>query len=103
MALLGVGWGELAPARRAVSPAVHVPAAVGLERRRTVRAHDPEVLEPIVVANPVDVIEDQRQPPSLPEFALPAQLTTPRLDAFRVQALLELPTRERRSCDEDLV
>jgi len=59
MALLGVGGGEVAPARRASSSSVHIPAAVGLQRRGAVRANDPKVFEPIVVTNPIDVIEDQ--------------------------------------------
>jgi hypothetical protein len=50
---------ELATAGLAEAVMIHVAAAVGVERRGAVRADDPEVLEPMIVANAVDVIQDQ--------------------------------------------
>jgi hypothetical protein len=32
---------------------------MGVEASRAVRTDDPQVLEPVVVANPVDVVDDQ--------------------------------------------
>jgi hypothetical protein len=45
--------------------------AVGIEDRRAVRAHDPEVLQTVVVADAVDVVEDQTHGPAAPELAEP--------------------------------
>jgi len=45
-----------------------------VERCRAVRADDPEVLETVVVRNPIDVIEDQRHRASVPQLVLTADL-----------------------------
>ena len=49
-----------------------LPAAVRLERRGAVRADDAQVLEPVVIRNAVDVVEDQRERPSAPALTLAA-------------------------------
>jgi hypothetical protein len=93
---------EVVTARGALSRPLDVPTAVCRERRRAVRTHDAEVLEPVIVADPVDVVEDQRKPASAPQLALPAELAALRLKSRRVQPLLEMAARERRALDEDL-
>src|SRR5215208_7105900 len=55
------------------------PAAVGVERSCAVRAHDPEIVEPVVVVDAVDVIEDQAHRLALPLLALAAELAITRL------------------------
>ena len=71
--------------------------AMRVERRRAVRADDPEVLEPVVVGDAVDVVEDQRHPPPVPLLALPAELARARLEPVVVEPLLELPALVRRA------
>ncbi len=102
VALLGSNCLELSSARRARSPAAHVAAAMRLKRRCAIRADDLEVLEAIGVTDSIDVIEDQRDALSAPELVLTAQLAATRLEAFCVEALLELSAREGRPSDEDL-
>jgi len=94
---------ELGAARRALTVSVDVPPAVCLERRSAVRAHDAQVLDPIVVADAVDVIEDQRHASPAPHLTLAAELALTRLEARLVEPLLQMATRERRALDEDLV
>jgi hypothetical protein len=74
-----------------------------LEGRRAVRAHDPKVLDPVVVSDPVDVVEDQRHSPSGPKLALSAELAYRCLETGPEQPLLQLPAREGRSFDQDLI
>jgi hypothetical protein len=45
---------------------------MGVEGRRTVRTDDPQVLEAVVPAVAIDVVENQRDKPAVPEFALAA-------------------------------
>jgi hypothetical protein len=94
--------GELIAARGANPDLSCVPPAVGVERRGAIRADDPKVLEPVIVAPPVDVIEDQRHAPPLPFLSLTAQLAPPCLEPLREETLLELDPREGRPLDEDL-
>src|SRR5919206_1789870 len=79
-----------------------LPAAVRVERRIAVRAHDAQVLDPVVVVHAVDVIEDQRHPPPVPDLALPAELTSALLEPGREQALLQLPAVGPRALDQEL-
>jgi hypothetical protein len=74
-----------------------------VERRRAVRAHDLEVLEPIVRGHAVDVVEDQRHAAPAPPLVLTAELAAPLLEAFGEQALLERPAAVLRPGDEDLL
>jgi hypothetical protein len=73
---------------------VHIAAAVGFQRGAAIRAHDAEVLQPIIVADTVDVIEDQRQPASAPQLSLTAQLAPACLEAFLIEPLLQMAPRE---------
>jgi hypothetical protein len=74
---------------------------MGFECRRAVRADDPQVLEPVVVENPVDVVEDQRHRLPSPELTLPAKLASRLLDPLREQASLQMSTVVRRMRDEE--
>jgi hypothetical protein len=68
---------ELTPAHhaRARDPVDPVLApAVSVERGGAVRADDLQVLQPVVVADPVDVVDDQRHQPATPLLALAAEL-----------------------------
>jgi hypothetical protein len=64
-------------------------AAVRIEAGRAVRAQDPQILQPVVVAYAVDVIEDQADPAALPVLTLPTELTTPGLQALGIEPPLE--------------
>jgi hypothetical protein len=74
-----------------------------VERRGAVRAHDAQVLDPVVIADAVHVIEDQGHSAPAPHLALAAQLALARFEARAVQPLLQMAARERRALDEDLV
>jgi hypothetical protein len=58
---------------------------VGVERGVAVGADDAQVLEPVVGCVPVDVIEDQRHPPAVPDLALAAEFADRRLQARLVR------------------
>jgi hypothetical protein len=59
-------------------------SAVRVERGGAVGTDDAEVLEAVVVADPVDVIEDQRHAAVTPQLPLTAQLTDRLLETGRV-------------------
>jgi hypothetical protein len=80
-----------------------VAPTVRVQRSCAVRAHDPEVLEPVVGRDSVDVIEDQSHSKTTPEFALAAQLASALLDACRVEPALQAATGIGRSLDQDLL
>jgi hypothetical protein len=73
---------------------------MGLEGRRAVRAYDPQVLEPVVVGNSVDVVEDQCHRLTSPELTLPTKLALRLFDPLREQASLQMSTVVRRARDE---
>ena len=77
-------------------------AAVGVERGRAVRAQDPQVLQAVVVADAVDVVEDQAHRPSTPQLALAADLTARRLQPLAVETVLQMVAAVRRALDHDL-
>jgi hypothetical protein len=79
-----------------------VAAAVGLQRCRTVRADDLKVLEPVVVRDAVDVIQDQRHWASEPFLSLPAQLALAALQALAEQSALQRPAVVVRVGHENL-
>jgi hypothetical protein len=64
-----------------------------IERCGAIGADDLEVLDPIVVWNAVDVVEDQRHQTTPPQFVLAALLATALLEALAEEALLELAAR----------
>jgi hypothetical protein len=66
-----------------------------LKRCGAVRADDPEVLETIVVADAVDVVEDQRQTSAIPCFVLAAEFADRALDTLVVEPLLEVAPAKR--------
>jgi len=78
-------------------------AAMGIQRRRAVRADDAQVLEPVVVAYPVHVIEDQCHPTPAPKLALSTYLASSVLEALSKQPPLEVTSAVGRALDEDLV
>jgi hypothetical protein len=75
---------------------------VCVERRGAIGAHDPEVLEPVVVRHAVDVVEDQRHRATAPELALIADLTPRLLDAVGEEPSLQVAAMVRRVLDEQL-
>jgi hypothetical protein len=70
-------------------PTVGLPA-MRIERGCAVRAHDLQVLEPVVIGHAVDVVKDQRHAAALPFLALAAQLARPCLEPGVVEPLLEV-------------
>jgi hypothetical protein len=68
-----------------------------------VRAQDPQVLEPVVVRDPIDVVEDQRQARAAPLLALAAVLTATRFDAFLVQTCLDRAATGARPLHEQVL
>jgi hypothetical protein len=75
---------------------------MGVERRVAVRADDPQVLDPVVMAVAVDVVEDQRHAMSLPDLVLAAQLAPALLEPFAVEPLLQRAAAVRGPGHEDL-
>lgn len=65
------------------------PSAVRIQRRRAIRANDPQILEAIIVAHAVYVIEDQRHPAALPDLVLAAQFARRQPETFLVETLLQ--------------
>jgi hypothetical protein len=63
---------------------------VRVQRRGAVRAHDPEILEAVVVPDAVDVVEDQRHAGAAPRLVLTAELADRRLDALAVETVLQM-------------
>src|ERR1700733_1439170 len=51
-----------------------VASAVSIEGRGAVGADDPEVLEPVVVRNAIDMVENERHWLALPQFSLAAHV-----------------------------
>jgi hypothetical protein len=80
-----------------------VATTVGLQGRGAVRAHDLEVLEPVVGRDPVDVIEDQRHGLSAPLLSLPAQPALSAFHALAEQAPLQGSAVVVRVDDENLI
>jgi hypothetical protein len=80
-----------------------IPAsAVGIESRRTIRANHPKILQPMAVANAIDVIQNHRHWPAAPHLALTAKLTLRLLMALCQKTMLEVVAGIGRSLDEDL-
>jgi hypothetical protein len=73
---------------------------MGVERRGTIWADNAQVREPVVIGDAIAVVEDQRHAVSVPNLALPAQLTLSLLDSVLEQAGLEMGTRVSGSLDE---
>src|SRR4029077_6609380 len=65
-------------------------------------AHDPQVLEPVVVRDAIDVIENQRHTASVPRLVVFARGATELDETFWVQALFELRAGVCRMLDEHL-
>ena len=68
-----------------------------------VRAHDAEVLEPVVVVHAVDVVEDEGQPRAVPLLPLAAHLALTELETFVVEPRLEAVPTGGAADDEHLV
>src|SRR5262249_43899668 len=75
------------------------PTAMGVERRRAVRAGDPQILNPTVGGSSSDLIEDHCHTTSLPVFSFSAHLTDSCLEASLQQPSLELGARIVRPSD----
>src|SRR4051812_19358567 len=75
---------------------------MSVERRRAVRADNPQVREPVVVRHSVHVVEDQRHATSAPFLALTAKLAAALFDALLVQSLLEVAAVKRPTVGHDL-
>jgi hypothetical protein len=77
-------------------------STVGVERGRAVRTHDLQILETVVVADAVDVVEDQRHLITTPLLPLTTELARTFLQPRLVQPSFELPTVVVGSLDENL-
>ena len=60
---------------------------------RTVRAHDAQILDAMIVTNAIDVVEDQCHRSVTPNLALTTQLATPLFQPRLEEALLEVSPR----------
>jgi len=75
---------------------------VGRQRGVAIRTDDPEVVEAVVVVNPVDVVEDQRHPTAVPLLALTAQLAPRHLESSVVQPALQATAAVPAVLNEDI-
>jgi hypothetical protein len=66
-----------------------LPTAVSIKSGGAVRTNNPEVFKAIVVSDPVDVIENQADPATVPDLVLTTELALSLLQTGVVQALLE--------------
>ena len=76
--------------------------AMCVERGGAVGTDDPQVLQSVVVAHAVGVIEDEPHRLAMPQLALTAQLADGTLDTGFIQPGLEVAARVRGATDEDL-
>src|SRR5262249_45146675 len=76
---------------------------VRVERRGAVGAHNPQVLEPIVVGHAVDVVQDQGHPQASPYRPLPAEFAERALEPGLKQPYLERTPLIGRPGDEHLI
>ncbi|HET8954922.1 MAG TPA: hypothetical protein VFN18_04610 [Solirubrobacterales bacterium] len=65
-------------------------AAMGIESRRAIRADDSQILDPVVIRNAVDVVEDQSHGPAAPIFVLTTHLAEPLLYPLGEESPLEI-------------
>lgn len=75
---------------------------VRIESRRAIGANDPKILQPVVIPDSVDVIENHRHRLASPHLAQTAKLTLRLLQASCEKAMLEMVTGVSRALDEDL-
>jgi hypothetical protein len=73
-----------------------------IECRCAVWADDAEVLQAVVVADAVDMVEYQGHAVASPDLVLAAQFAHAGLDTFAEQALLQMAPAVGRVLDEDL-
>jgi len=78
-------------------------AAVGVERRVAVRADDPQVPDPVVVRDAVDVVEDEPHDAASPHLVLPTKLAVSRLESGGEQPCLETSSAVAGMLDEHLL
>src|SRR5262249_10188387 len=86
VAMLAAARNEELPAVRA--PALRelvLPTTMRVQRRGTVRANDPQVLDAVVVWHAVDVVEDQGHARPVPVLVLTTELAATRLQTGLVQ------------------
>lgn len=81
--------------------------AMSFQSRSAVWTDDPKILDPVVVADAVDVVKDQADSLAVPELALPAQFALLPLESLLIQAALQIaPTVDRtlnkNLCQRDL-
>ncbi|HEU4804139.1 MAG TPA: hypothetical protein VFS73_13265 [Solirubrobacterales bacterium] len=57
----------------------------------------------MIVANPVDVVEDQGHAPTAPDLILAADLASAILQALVEQPVLQVAATERGALDQDLL
>jgi hypothetical protein len=58
------------------------PSTVRIQSRRAIGTNHLQILQPVIVPNPVDVVEDQRHRSATPDLTLPAELTFRLLNAL---------------------
>jgi hypothetical protein len=71
--------------------------------RRAVRAHDPEVLEPVIVRHTVHVVEDQRHRSTTPIFTLAAQFALGPFDSGCKESLFQMTSPIGRVFNEHML
>jgi hypothetical protein len=74
-----------------------------IECRRAVGTHDSQVFKPVVVADPVDVVDDQRHSATAPHLVLTAHFAAARFQPVLVQPILQFAAGVGRAFDEYLL
>jgi hypothetical protein len=74
-----------------------------VESRGAVRAYDAKVLEPVIIGDTIDVVEDQGHRTIPPLLGLAAEFAFGTLDASCKQPVLQLSSTVGRVFDEDVL
>src|SRR3954453_4138540 len=104
ISMVPIPGSKFAPARGAlarVRNGATLSPAMRAKRGRAVGANDSQVLDAVVVPDPIDVVEDQAHPLPLPDLALSADLTDRLLDTFVVEPLFQVATAVARVHHQD--
>ena len=100
---LTVAAGAVPGLESGLDPPLVLSTTVRIQRRRAIGAEDSQVLNPVVVPNAVDVIEDHRHPLAAPALALTALLAFRSLQAGLDQTLLQVAAAVGRMLNENLL
>jgi hypothetical protein len=75
---------------------------VSVKGGRAIGTDDPQILKTVVVANPIDVIEDHRHLPATPRFTLATHLAARLFDPLLVKPPLQIAAGIGRPLDHNL-